>query len=68
MTRRALLVDELDKRLGTVMVSPATTVIKHDGAFFVRTGATVKLRPAHRALVDVFALTEIYVRDRLDPA
>jgi hypothetical protein len=66
MTRRAVLIDELDKRLGTVMVSPATTVIKHNGAFFVRTGVTVKLRPAHRALVDVFAQTEVYVREKLE--
>jgi hypothetical protein len=67
MMRRAVLVDERDNRLGAVDVSDATLIIRHDGAFFVRTGESVRLRPSHRALAIVFEQTEIYVRERLEP-
>lgn len=68
MSRRAVLIDEFDKRLGTLVVAPATTVIKHGDAYFIRTGQTIRLRPAHRAFVDVFVQTDVYVRDRLEAA
>lgn len=66
MTRRAVLVDECDKRIGTVNVTPAAMVIKYGDSYFVRSGQTVKLRPAHRAFVDVFVETEVYVRNQLE--
>jgi hypothetical protein len=65
--RRAVLINDRDVRLGTLDVAPATTVVRYGGATFVRTGQSVKLRPAHRALVDVFVETELYVREKLEP-
>ena len=67
MKRRAVLINERDVRLGTLDVTPATSVVRYGGAIFVRTGQTIRLRPAHRALVDVFAETEVYVREKLEP-
>jgi len=65
--RRAVLINERDVRLGTLDVGPATLVVRHGGSTFVRTGETIRLKPAHRALVDVFVETEVYVRNNLEP-
>lgn len=66
MSRRAVLIDEFDRRLGTLIVAQATTIIQHQGSFFVRTEKSVKLRPNQTALAVVFEHTDVYVRDRLE--
>jgi hypothetical protein len=68
MMRRAVLVNESDVRLGTVDVPSSCSVIRYGGGYFYRTEKTVRLRPAHTAMAVVFDQTEVYVRERLDPA
>ncbi len=68
MIRRAVLIDELDRRLGTVDVPDATFVIRHDGRFFIRNPhRVVRLRPNDRATLPIFEETEVYNRERLTP-
>jgi hypothetical protein len=67
MMRRAILIDERDRRLGTVDVPDATLIIRHRDSVFVRTAKAVKLRPNDRAFLPVFEEAEVYVRERLNP-
>lgn len=67
MMRRAILIDERDRRLGTVDVPDATLVIRHRESIFVRTARAVKLRPNDRAFLPVFEEVEVYVRERINP-
>ena len=64
--RIAVLVDEMDRRLGNLTVVPACFVIRHGDATFVRTDKVVKLHHSHRAMAIVFEQTEVYVRNRLE--
>lgn len=67
MNRPAVLIDELDNRLGKLMVAPSCFVIVFQERTFVRTDKAVKLHHSHRATAVVFEETEPYVRARLDP-
>lgn len=67
MMRRAVLISEREVHLGSTNVPASCAVIKYTGAYFVRTGETVRLRASHRAFADVFQETEIFNRGRLDP-
>lgn len=63
----AILVDERDKRLGRLMVSPACHVIKYGDAFFVRTAKMVRPIPSVTAMATVFEQTEPFTRNKLEP-
>lgn len=62
----AVLIDEMDRRIGKLTIAPACFVIRHGDAIFVRTEKVVKLHHSHRAMAVVFEQTEVYVRDRLE--
>lgn len=66
MTRTAVLVDERDRRLGKVAVPETVFVIRHGGAVFVRSERGVRLSGGGIGVV--FEETEVYVRERLEPA
>lgn len=66
--RTAVLIDERDRRVGKLPVTDSCFVIRHNGAFFVRTQTGVRLHHSHRALAVVFQQTEVYVRDKVEPA
>lgn len=66
--KAAVLIDERDRRVGKLMVSDACFVIRHQDSFYVRTQTGVRLHHSHRALAVVFQQTEIYVRDKVEPA
>lgn len=61
----AVLIDERDRRLGTVPVNHACWIIQHYDRLFVRTTKGVRLRPADRAFAIVFEETEPFVRNKL---
>lgn len=64
--RIAVLIDEMDRRLGKLTIAPSCFVIRHGDATFVRTDKVVKLHHSHRAMAVVFEQTEVYVRNRLE--
>lgn len=66
MNRTALLVDSRDRRIGKTQVPAHCSAIEFREALFIRTGEAVKLRPAHRALADVFRETEPFVKRDLE--
>lgn len=65
MRRAVVLVDELDRRIGTTSVPETVFVIKHGDAIFVRTARGVRMGGGGIGVV--FEQTEVYVRERLDP-
>lgn len=67
MMRLAVLVDESDKRLGTLTVGPSTFVISYRDAIFYRTEKVAKLHHSHRVMAIVFEQTEIFNRNHLAP-
>lgn len=67
MMRVAVLVDEMDRRLGKLTVGPSCFVISYQDATFVRTEKAVRLHHSHRALAVVFEQTEVHARKQLEP-
>lgn len=66
MTRTGILVDESDRRLGSVRVPETIFVVKHGDDLFVRTGEGIRLGGGGIGVI--FRATEVFVRERLDPA
>ncbi len=66
MTRTGILVDETDRRLGAVRVPETIIVVQRGDDLFVRTGEGIRLRGGGIGII--FRATEVFVRDRLDPA
>lgn len=67
MTARAIvLVDESDRKIGKTVVPETVFVIRHGESMFVRTAEGVRLRGGGIGIV--FRATEVFVRERLDPA
>lgn len=66
--RTAVLIDERDRRVGKLPVADSCFVIRHQGSYFVRTDKGVRLHHSHRALAVVFEQTDVYVRDKVEPA
>lgn len=66
--RAAVLFDERDNKIGKVMVRETTFIIKHNGAFFVRTSDGIRLTRDGVGMGAVFRQTEVFVRERLEPA
>lgn len=62
-----VLIDERDRRVGRLTVTPNCHVICHEDRYFVRTAKGVKLHHSHRAIAVIFEETEVYHRQRLDP-
>lgn len=65
MRRTVVLLDEIDRRLGTTEVPETVFVIQHAERFFVRTEKGVRLGGGGIGVV--FRETEVYVRERLAP-
>lgn len=63
MMRTAILVDDFDKRLGSVSVAETTFVIKHGDGFYVRTPRGIRL--AGGGIGVVFEPTEVIERNKL---
>lgn len=66
MTRVAVLLREDDRRLGKVAVPDQTFVIQHQDSLFVRSAEAVRL--AGGGIGVIFRETDVYVRDKLEPA
>jgi hypothetical protein len=66
--KTAVLVDELDKRIGKLQIPESCFVIQHAEATFVRTEQYVRLYPRQRSggVAVVFQQTEPFVRARLE--
>jgi hypothetical protein len=67
IVRPAVLVDDMDNRLGSIAVGPTIFVIKYEGRYFYRTEKAVKLHHSHRNTAIVFEETEVATRSRLNP-
>lgn len=68
MTRVAILVGERDEPVGRAQVPETAFVIRHQGDYYVRTPEGVRLSKTGSGLGIVFRITEVYVRERLEPA
>lgn len=66
MMRAAVLFDELERKIGKVMVPETTFVIQHRERFFFRTGKGIRL--VGGGVGAQFLEMEPLVRDRLEPA
>jgi hypothetical protein len=66
MQRVAILIDEKDRRLGTVLVPERTFVIRHNESLFVRSEQGIRLSGGGIAVA--FIEQEPVVRNRLMPA
>lgn len=66
--KTAVLVDEVDRRIGKLQVPETCFVIQHADATFVRTEKYVRLYPRQRAggVAVIFEQTEPFVRGRLE--
>lgn len=64
---RVILLDSMDRRIGTVKTYDRCQVIRHAGAYFVRTQKTERLRPDHPETAIVFEQAEIFVHEHLEP-
>lgn len=64
MARFAVLFDEKGERLGVVVVPEASFVVRHNGAFFVRT--TEGARMSGGGVGAVFRETDVVVRNRVE--
>lgn len=64
-TRSVVLIGERDERLGSLRVHDGVMVIRHHDDLFIRTSKGI--RSSGGGMAVVFELTDVYVRDRLDP-
>jgi hypothetical protein len=67
VARTAVLLGERDEKVGKTAVPDTTFVICHQGDYFVRTAEGMRLTRGGVGVAAVFRLTEVFVRDRLDP-
>lgn len=64
--RKAVLLGECDKRVGAASVPETTFAIRHKGETYIRTEQGIRLPGG--GIGAVFVLTDVLVRDSLDPA
>jgi len=62
--RTAVLLGERDERLGRTTVPESTFVIRHEGAFYIRTGNGVRLPGGGIGVI--FEQTEVIDRPQLE--